>query len=392
MRSPLFSPVMIGNVEIKNRFVHSATHEAMAADDGCITDEIIRRYRTLAKGEIGLIIPGHFFVHPLGKTHNRQNGIHADAMLPGLKRLVEVVHAFGGKIAVQLDHGGRQCPKKVIGQAPLAPSGHGRDPVSLDRPMQMDEAQIEAAIQSFVTAAGRASKAGADAVQLHAGHGFLINEFLSPFYNRRSDAWGGTPAGRFRFLKEIVTGIRGSVSATMPVLVKLNTNDFTPRPGITPDLAAGYAKWLVDAGVAAIEVTCGTYYSFHTIRGEIPGKAIARGLPPWMRPAARLKMKFQAPASRFKADYNLVAARTLKPVMDNVPLILVGGVRRFARMETMIAVGDADMVAMSRPLIREPFLVRRFREGRTDEASCISCNRCFAAMFNDTPIRCFQET
>lgn len=389
--SSMFEPIKIGPMEVKNRFVHSATHEAMAAHDGTITDEIVRRYVQLAKGGIGLILPGHLYVHPLGQAHMGQGGIHTEAMIPGLKKLADAVHANGGKVAFQLAHGGRQCLKKIIGQAPLAPSGNGRDPASLNKPQQMDETQIRDTIGAFAAAAKRAAAAGADAVQLHAAHGYLINEFLSPFFNRRKDAWGGSDAGRFRFLKEVVSAVKAAAPEDMPILVKLNTNDYTPRPGMTPELAATYAKWMVELGVAAVEVSCGTYYGFHTIRGEIPGAELVRAIPAWMRPVARIKMKLQAPGNRFQEAYNLSAAETIRPVMNGTPLILVGGMRRLAHMEEIIDRGSADMISMSRPFIREPSLVRRFSEGKATEASCISCNMCFAAMFNEIPVSCYQK-
>jgi len=389
--SSMFEPVMIGKIEIKNRFVHSATHEAMSADDGSITDDIINRYIKLAKGDIGLIIPGHLYIHPLGKANNNQSGIHSDSMIPGLRKLVKAVHANNGKIAFQLDHGGRQSPRKIIGQAPLAPTNKGIDPVSLNKPIRMGENQILRTIEDFGSAAQRARKAGADAVQLHAGHGFLINEFLSPFFNHRKDSWGGSEVGRFQFLKEIVIKVREELTDDIPVLVKLNANDFTPNTGITPDLAAKYAKWLVELGIASIEVTCGTYYGFQTIRGEIPGAELVRALPFWMRPAARLKMKYQSHSNRFKEAYNLTAAKTIKPFLNGTPLILVGGVRRLDQMEKLVSDGTVDMISMSRPFIREPSLVRRFSKGKAIESSCISCNKCFAAMFNEIPIRCYQK-
>jgi 2,4-dienoyl-CoA reductase-like NADH-dependent reductase (Old Yellow Enzyme family) len=387
----LFQPIALGGVEIKNRFVHSATHEAMAAETGVVTDQLLARYKRLAEGDIGLIVPGHLFVHPLGRANRRQTGIHSDATLDGLKQLADTVHAHGGKIAFQLAHGGRQSPRRIIGQAPLAPSGRGRDPVSLNKPAPMDEHQILEVIEAFAAAAERARKAGADAVQLHAAHGFLINEFLSPFYNRRKDKWGGSESGRFRFLEEIVARVQKALREDMPVLVKLNTNDFTPQKGITPELAAMYAKWLVDLGVAAVEISCGTFYGFQTIRGDIPVAQLLPALPLWMRPFAWMKMKSQVRANRFEEAFSLPTARTIKSFINETPLILVGGMRRLSEMERIVSEGTADMIAMSRPFIREPWLVRRFYEGRSTKASCISCNKCFAAMFNDRPIRCYRN-
>ena len=118
----VFTPHKIGDLEIKNRFVHSATHECMATETGEVTDELIKRYTKLAKGDVGLIIPGYMFVHPRGRGMKYQTGIHNDNMIPGLKKLADEVHLNDGKIAFQLAHGGRQVPKKLIGLPPLAPS------------------------------------------------------------------------------------------------------------------------------------------------------------------------------------------------------------------------------------------------------------------------------
>jgi len=389
--SRMFQPVNIGKMEIKNRFVHSATHEAMADPDGRITDDLIGRYKNLAKGEIGLIIPGHMYVHPFGKAHHGQIGIHSNDMISGLKRLTETVHENGGKIAFQLTHGGRQVPKKVIGTQPLAPSKQGRDPVTLNKPRKMDERMIEETIGAFANAAVRAIEAGADAVQLHAAHGYLISEFLSPFFNKRKDKWGGSNENRFRFIEEIIKRIKSNLSDDKPILVKMNAIDYTPFKGVTPDLAAVYAKWMAKLGVGAVETSCGTYYTFHSIRGDIPVAEMAAALPMWMRPLAKVKLNFQKKGTTFKDAYNLEAARTIKPQIGDTKLILVGGLRKLFQMEEIVENGDADLISMSRPFIREPFLVKRFKEKKATEASCISCNKCFAAMFNSMPVKCYER-
>jgi len=229
--SVMFTPVKIGTMEIANRFVHSATYEAMATEDGDVTDALIKRYTTLAKAGTGLIIPGYLFVHPLGRAMPKQTGIYSDAMIPGLKRLVEAVHGCGGKIALQLAHGGMQTSKAFIGQAPLGPSGGLRNPMTFHKCKEMTQDQIEEAIGAFSQGARRAAEANADAVQIHAAHGYLISEFLSPFYNRRKDAWGGSDEGRFRFLKEVIQETRKVLPDTMPILIKINTNDLHPRKG-----------------------------------------------------------------------------------------------------------------------------------------------------------------
>ena len=387
--SLLFQPCRIGQLEVRNRFVHSATYECMAGTDGEVTDDLVNRYRNLAKGEVGLIIPGYLYVLPRGKAIGRQTGIHHDRLVPGLRKIVDAVHQEGGHIAFQLAHGGRQSPKKVTGQAPLAPSSFGRDPVTMNRAKAASGEDIQEIIRAFVQAARRALEAGVDGLQLHCAHGYLLNEFLSPFFNRRQDQWGGSPEKMFRIVKEIILAIKAEVGGGFPILVKLNTSDFTPKPGITPELAARYAGWLKELGVSALEISSGTWYTFHTVRGGIPINDLARGLPMWMRPMAKIVFKKQIDPCRFQPLYHLPAARIIKPFLGDVPLMLVGAVRNLKEMEDVVSNGEADFVSMSRPLIREPFLVKRLREGKAEKASCISCNKCFAAIFNNFPVRCY---
>lgn len=389
--SQLFATYRLKSIEVRNRFVHSATYECMAGPEGEVTEELVNRYRNLARGEVGLIIPGYLYVHPRGKAIGRQTGIYRDELVNGLRKLVDVVHEEGGRIAFQLAHGGRQSPKKVIGQQPLAPSSFGRDPVSLNKANAASEEDIQEIIQAFAKAARRTMEAGADGLQLHCAHGYLLNEFLSPFFNRRRDSWGGSDANRFRMVKEIISAIKAEVGGEFPVLVKLNTSDFTPSPGITPELAARYAGWLSELGIAALEISSGTWYTFHTVRGEIPLNELARGLPKWMRPMAKIIFKKQIDPCRFQPLYHLPAAKIIKPALGDVPLILVGAVRTLKEMEEIVNNREADLISMSRPLIREPYLIKRLREGRVEKASCISCNKCFAAIFNNLPVRCYID-
>lgn len=389
--SEVFSPGSIGSMKVANRFVHSATYECMAGEDGSVTDRLVKRYTTLARGEIGLIVPGYLYVHPWGRAQANQTGIDCDDRIPGLARLSRAVHEAGGKIAFQLAHAGRQTDHRLIGRAPLAPSGHGRDPVSMSKPRMMSEAEIEAVIEAFAQAARRAVEADADAIQLHAAHGYLISQFLSPFYNRRRDAWGRSIQGRFRLLAEIVRAVRAEIGRSVPLMVKMNTRDFTPRQGVVPDLAREYAKALVGLGVDAIELSCGTFYTFHTVRGEVPTREIAAGMPAWMRPVARIKLGLLQRPCAFEDLYNEKPSRLIRPVMDNVALILVGGIRTLTQANALIRDDVSDFVSMSRPFIREPNLVKKYRTGKVEQASCTSCNKCFAAVFNRLPLKCYAK-
>ena len=167
--SQLFSPAKIGGLEIPNRFVRSATFEGMAKEDGEVTDDVLKLYRNLAKGGIGLIVTGYLYVNQTGKAFFNQIGIHSDEMIPGLKRLVQEVHEQDGKIVFQLAHAGRQTTREVTDQRPIGPSGKGRDPIFFVKPREMTEDDINETIQSFGKAAERAVEAGADGIQLSRG-------------------------------------------------------------------------------------------------------------------------------------------------------------------------------------------------------------------------------
>jgi 2,4-dienoyl-CoA reductase-like NADH-dependent reductase (Old Yellow Enzyme family) len=391
--SVLFEPLSLGNVQIKNRFVHSATYEAMALETGEVSDKLIKRYQNLAKGEVGLIIPGFMYVHPLGRAYTYQTGIHNDRMIPGLRKLVEAVHQEGGKIAFQLVHAGRQTTKAMIGQTPIGPSSKGRDPINFVKPREMDSNQIQEVIQAFIMAARRAVESGVDGIQLHAAHGYLINQFLSPFFNHRRDEWGGSDANRFRFLKKLLSEVKKVIPQGMPLLVKLNTHDHTQQEGITPSLAVTYAKGLSDLEINGLEISCGSaVYSFMNMcRGEVPVKELVRSLPFWKRPMGKLMLKSMAGKYGFEEAYNIQAAKMIKPVLGNIPLFVVGGFRRVAEMTKALEEQYADGISMSRPFIREPLIVREIKEKKAEAVACTSCNRCLAATVNNIPVHCYNK-
>jgi 2,4-dienoyl-CoA reductase-like NADH-dependent reductase (Old Yellow Enzyme family) len=391
--SILFTPINIGNVQIKNRFIHSATYEVMSLETGEVSDKLIKRYQNLAKGQVGLIIPGYMYVHPLGRSYRYQTGVHSDDMIPGLTKLVQSVHQESGKVVFQLAHAGRQTTKALIGQTPIGPSSRGRDPVNFVKPKEMNPDQIQEVIQAFRVAADRAVKAGADGIQLHAAHGYLINEFLSPYFNRRRDEWGGSDANRFRFLKELISEVRSTLPQGMPLLIKLNTHDYTPQEGITPSLALIYAKWLSDLKIDALEISCGSaiYSYMNMCRGDVPVKELVNSLPFWKKPFGKLMLKSMVGKYALEEGYNLEAAKMIKPVLGKIPLSVVGGLRKATQMEEVLGKQYADCISMSRPFIREPFLVKNIEEGKVMIAACVSCNKCLAAVSNNIPVKCYQK-
>jgi 2,4-dienoyl-CoA reductase-like NADH-dependent reductase (Old Yellow Enzyme family) len=348
-RSILFTPVRVGSLTLPNRFVRSATHDFMADEDGSVTDRNVELYRRLAEGEVGLIITGHAYVNRSGKASPRQLGVYSDSLLPGLKRVAGAVHGFPSRIILQIAHAGRQTKEKICGCTPLAPSAV-YEPVLKVLPREMTEGQVRDVIRDFVRAAGRAREAGFDGVQLHAAHGYLISGFLSPYTNRRRDQWGGSSENRSRLAVEILRGIKKECGPDFPVIAKLNSSDFL-EGGLEVQEAVEAARRLESEGLDGLEVSGGT------------SEARRGSMWPGIRPEAE-EGYFTPAASRIKSAVS-------------IPVFGLGGLRTLRVMERVVAEGRADLVSLSRPFIREPFLVRKFRTGDIRKSACISCNKCF---------------
>jgi len=333
------------------------------------------------------------YIHETGKAMKFQTGIHNDRMIPGLRKLADTVHKNEGKIIFQLNHAGRQTQKQLIGETPMAPSSVGRDPVYFVKPRRMNDKDMANIVEWFAAAAARAVSAGADGIQLHAAHGYLLNEFLSPFFNRRADVWGGTDEKRFRMLKSVIVSVQKEMPENMPLLVKMNAIDYAPGPGITPEIAARYATWMEELGVSCIEVSCGSaLYSFMSMcRGDVPVDELAAGLPFWKRPVGRLMLKNMAGKFDLTEGYNVDAAKAVKEAVKKLPVAVVGGLRGVGQMEDVLKKGYADLISMSRPFIREPFLAKRFYDGKQEWAGCVSCNKCLAAAANGKKVKCYYN-
>ena len=347
----LFSPVKIGALELKNRLVRSATAEHLATEPiGRATPALASLYGELARGGVGLLITGHAYVAPEGKAHTEMLSAHCDQVVPGLRSLTGAVHAEGGYIALQINHAGRQCEDPNVSRI-LAPSAVPTPSGSTPQEMTPDE--ISQAIDAFGQAARRAQSAGFDAVQLHAAHGYLIGQFLSPHTNRRRDAWGGDFERRLCFLASVCEAVRGQVGREFPVFVKLGMMDnleLVPD-GLTPDDGARIVSHLADLGLDAVEVSGGN-----------GGGAAFNG---------RVGVGSKVPEAYFRPLARRAKAATQLPVM------LVGGLRSRAVMDDVLAAGDADLISLCRPLIREPDLPRRLQNGQATVSACISGGRCW---------------
>lgn len=341
----LFESFIIGKIELKNRFMRSATCEGTADNSGAVTHASVLFHRQLSQGGVGLIVTGLAFVSASGRSFPNQFGIHSDDMISGLKRLVQAVHRDGSKIAVQLAHSGTQTffdnvPTLAVSKQPQNP-----------RPQnEMTEQDIVNIIDDFGVAAGRARLAGFDAVQLHGAHSYLMCQFLSPLSNRRIDRWGGSIENRRRFHLEVIRQVRKTVGGDFPVWIKYGVQDEDPG-GMNLKEGIETAKLMVQEGIDAIEVSAG-----------------------WASIGARAANPPRKPGEPEVAYFRDRAAVLKRSV--NVPVILVGGIRSLALAQDVVSSGDADMISMCRPFIREPDLIKRWQENSAKEAQCNSCGKC----------------
>jgi 2,4-dienoyl-CoA reductase-like NADH-dependent reductase (Old Yellow Enzyme family) len=385
----LFEPTFINKMELKNRIVRSATYENMCTEDGEVTDAAVSLYGRLAKGGTGLIIPGHAFVHRSGQAGPNQIGVYSDNCISGLARLADEVHKHSAKIALQLAHAGRQTSAALIGDTPIAPSPVA-DPRNNTVPREMSTDDIDTIIEAFARAAGRAKEAGCDAVQLHAAHGYLLAQFISPHTNHRSDEWGGSLEKNLRFASEIYKKVREAVGADFPVLMKLNVEEYLPD-GITADISVGAAKHFAALGVDSIEISGGVISEnpFVMCQGEIPIDMLTAGKDPDTK--AQMEKMFYSRVGDVKLEeaYWLPYAEKIKPVIGSTPLMLVGGMKYPQTMEKILQDGHADCISMCRPLIKEPNFPNEMAEGRKSPAKCSFCNRCLM-MARSAPLRCYN--
>jgi 2,4-dienoyl-CoA reductase-like NADH-dependent reductase (Old Yellow Enzyme family)/thioredoxin reductase len=351
MIKKLFKPISIGNMELRNRIVFPPMTFDWANEDGTTTDRLIQHYATRAKGGAGLIRVESAAISRSGKTGPRNLVIDKDDFIPGLKTLTEAIHQHGAKASLQLVHCGKQGMPFVTGEQPVAPSAIPYQGCAEPRELSIPE--IKKIIEEFSEGARRARDAGFDAIEFHGGHGFLINEFLSPYSNKRADVYGGDVLRRSRFAVEIVERTKAKCGRDFPVIFRMNGEDYYVAGGITLEESTIQARILERAGVDCFDISGGN--------AEFPVMV-------W-QPACW-------PRSCF-----LHLADAIKKVI-NVPVITVGKIDDPILAEAILQEGKADLVAMGRALIADPELPNKAREGRFgDIRSCIRCMECGGSMW-----------
>lgn len=336
----VFERIKLNNITLKNRIVRSATHDYLGNTDGTVTDDEYRLYDELASHNIGLIITAHACVSKLGKASIDQNCFYDDSFVDGMKGIVEAVKKHDSKIVLQISHsGGKAKPSYTDGQTPIAPSSVEIIPKNV-LPREMTTDDMAAVRDQFVEAALRAQRAGFDGVQIHCAHGYLLSQFISPVFNKRTDDYGGPIENRFRLAAEVISAVRAATGDSFPVFVKVNSNIEENDDAFGCDFLYIMNEFK-KLGVEAAEVSGCNFTA----------------MPPAGGP------------------YYLKRASEARNAAD-VPVILVGGIRSLDDMDKVLGTG-IDMVSLSRPFICEPDLVDRLRSGQA-KARCISCSKCFS--------------
>lgn len=372
----LFSHVTIGSLALKNRIVRSATYEAKADPMGNPTRAYLDFYTELAEGGVGLIITGLAYPEEDGKLP-RSIGVDGTHCLDALNKIADVVHGVGNgcKVALQIGHTGRQLPPTVE-RTPAAPSPV-LEPFTGRMPREMRQDEIEAFIDKCAAAIDYARQAGFDAVQVHAAHGWLLSSFLSPHTNHRNDSYGGTTQNRARIVTEIIRRGRERAGNAFPVLVKMNACDFV-NSGIELPEALILGQMFAGAGCAALEISSGMWETI-TLDPEVLGWKAER------IPEARKRIRNVTDEA-----YHREFSKAFRKCLQEAGVILVGGLKTPALMNEIIASGDADLVSLSRPLIRQPDLPHRWLSGSAEKAACISCNQCLETLREEEGLRCFH--
>lgn len=313
----LFDALDVAGVTMKNRIVMPPLANRMANEDGSVNDQLIAHYVARAKAEIGMIIVEHSYVCPTGRLSAKQLGIHNDAMIEGLRSLVDAVHEAGGKIGIQITHAGSVTTSEVAGEQPLGASAI-MHPKGTGVPRELSAAELVRLAKEFATAARRAKAAGFDMVEVHGAHGYLLSQFLSPLTNQRTDQYGGSLENRMKFPLEVVRAVRQAVGEKYCLWYRLGADDRMPG-GTTLEHGIYAAQELEKAGVNLLDISGGL------IGGRIDGP-----------------QGFYVPLST-----------AIKQAVQ-IPVMVTGGITVPVFADEVVRQGQADLVGIGRALLRDP--------------------------------------
>jgi 2,4-dienoyl-CoA reductase-like NADH-dependent reductase (Old Yellow Enzyme family) len=383
-----FSPLRLGALTLRNRFIRSGCFEGMC-QGGQPTEALVEHHRAVAAGGAAMTTVAYCAVSADGRAYGHEMWMRPE-VVPDLRRLTDAVHREGAAASLQIGHCGFFADPRVIGGRPLGAS-RVFNLFRLSWPRPMTASDMDRVAADFARAALLAREAGFDAVEVHAGHGYLLSQFLSPWTNRRRDAFGGPLAARLAFPARTVAGVRAALGPDFPILVKTNLYDGF-RGGFPRDEAAEAARAFEAAGATALIPSCG--FTSRTpllmLRGRVPVREMVENQrSAWTRLGLRLFGRLVVRTYPYRPLFLLDEARAVVEAV-RVPVVLVGGVGSLAGAQAALGAGFAA-VAMGRALIRDPDLIRRMERGESDGTDCDLCNRCVAAM-DAGGVRCVTRT
>lgn len=355
----LFTEGKFGTLRARNRLVMPPMVLNYADENGCATEKYIEHIRRIAQGGVGTIILEASYVTPEGRGFTNQLGLHDDAIIPGLRRIVDAAHEHDVLVGIQVYHAGRQTRSAITGLAPVAPSPLPC-PVMQELPDELSVPEIRALVDAFAAGAKRAMAAGIDFVEIHGAHGYLVNQFLSPFTNQRQDEYGGSFENRTRFIREIISAVRAATD--VPISVRISADEMVPG-GIDAEEGVRIAGMLESEGIDVLHVSACNYASY------------AKGymIPPMAREDAPL------------VSY----ARRIRQKVG-IPVIAVAKLRDPQIALDVIQEGSADFVALGRGLLADPDWPNKVREQRLAELNlCVTCNQgCIDRLFKNKAVLC----
>lgn len=374
----LFETCAIGPVRLRNRSIRAAAFEGMSPGH-LASPELIAYHREVAEGGVGMTTVAYAAVEQSGLSFPHQLWLRPEA-LPGLRALTDAVHAAGARASIQLGHCGNMAKAAVAGGRAIAPSARFNlyGPVW---PRAMDQADIDRVVASFGRAVELARDAGFDAVEVHAGHGYLISQFLSPATNHRRDGYGGPLARRLRFLREVMARVKAAARGDVAVLVKVNMRDGF-RGGLELDEAIEVARALEQDGADAL-VLSGGFVSrapMYVMRGAMPTRVMGRLMTDWkLRVGLALFGQTLIAPVPYADNYFLADALAVQQSV-RVPLVYIGGAASRAAIDEVLARGFVA-VAMARAFIRDPAFIRHLAEAEGRAGVCDHCNYCAARIY-----------
>lgn len=359
MLNHVFSPISIGNMVVKNRLVVPPMVSNYANEDGTCTEQFISYHEEKAKGGWGLIIVEDYKINPEAGGFVKLPGLWDDSQIESHKQLTDRVHQHGAKIAAQIYHAGRETCAEITGVQPVAPSAIP-DPVVNAMPRELSVEEIQELVEQFGDTALRAKKAGFDAVEIHGAHGYLVNQFMSPFSNKRIDQYGGTILNRARFALEVITNIRSKVGTDYPLIYRMSVNEFV-EGGLTTEDSKVISMLLENAGIDLIHASNGVYATTETI---IPPTAVGHA-------------------------WSANISEELKKVVS-IPVIAVGRINDPLIAESVLRSKQADMISMGRGSLADPHLPNKAQAGQFDDIiRCIGCLQgCIQRNAQQLPIKC----